>query len=434
MLTPKGIHGHEDPHFWAAAGCLPLGVVAAAGVLREIKQEQNPRGREHAANEHAEADVVEEQSVATLEMRAAAAAAGSSAPSAPPPAPSSGDNGKPVAARVYFGMQQQYGNRAVQRILDPTVQRAPDGDAPADEAVSTIPPVEAANEQTNMACDDPARPSAPSPFNLQMAGPDIGTGRNKLQVMFDLTVRPRVARGPRQGGPAAADNIAGSFAIGKTATTKGGVTVSQGFGYAEPKFTAPNPQWQVLGKMVWIRADIDVEVHWDVRDNGKTNISSATDAAITKDEWPKVADDLDPAKGNGSNNPKRETYWNQSFTEKHEQFHATDYVSMATSAIATARAWLNANTIGLPSDGDRDSLHSFVEGKVKELVQGAVDQLATEVHKRFNAGGEDRAYAAGASDYKTLSDAIRERAKTEGWDPPGADTSAEGDAAAAPAT
>lgn len=100
-------------------------------MLRDVKQEKNPNAREHAANEHTEADKAEDTSLATLAMRAAVGSGATVPPPTPPANGASGDSGTPLGSTVYLGLQQRFGNKAVQRILvESAIQRAPDPPQP----------------------------------------------------------------------------------------------------------------------------------------------------------------------------------------------------------------------------------------------------------------------------------------------------------------
>jgi hypothetical protein len=130
--------------------------------------------------------------------------------------------------------------------------------------------------------------------------------------------------------------------------------------------------------------------------DNETDISSATDADITKTNYPKVADDLTPNVGSSGGRPPRSKFWAKDLTEIHEKFHAEDVKGQGPAAATAAVAWLNAQTAGT------------VIG-----VAAVTSQLPARVVQTLIAGmgepAEVRAYGGGAAAYTARAADIRKR-------------------------
>jgi hypothetical protein len=72
---------------------------------------------------------------------------------------------------------------------------------------------------------------------------------------------------------------------------------------------------------VLLDIEIGVETPWNVQSRGRTDIPSAESPLITRSTFAAIGNDLRPQ---GVGRPRRERYWVQHISERHERFHGTD--------------------------------------------------------------------------------------------------------------
>jgi len=204
------------------------------------------------------------------------------------------------------------------------------------------------------------------------------------------------------------DPVVSGVAIGSF-TQPGGRAVSPfGAEFYEPAFTGITHAF--AGGKCTITASLDAVCPWGTNAGGRTDVPSATDAVVTKANWPTIKADLQP----GATSPfksRRTTFYSQSLVEQHEKFHGTDDNGWTTSSgLGIVKAQLEAGTVA-PASAAAD---------VSTLVNGARIKLISENLKWYKGGGaahdsyagEIRAYADGKSSYQTLADAVETHGKT----------------------
>jgi hypothetical protein len=150
-----------------------------------------------------------------------------------------------------------------------------------------------------------------------------------------------------------------------------------------------------------------VKVWWDVQSRGRVNLETAEDGTIGPGNYMQAYYDL------SGDTPKREFFWSQRLTEIHEQFHVKEYIDNSRKETAAAVAEVSKKQIKVPMVlGKDEAIQTQVEPMTKDLAKN----VGSKVLDTFNAGGEDRAYGAGATAYKTLADAIKAKGEKLGWD------------------
>ena len=177
---------------------------------------------------------------------------------------------------------------------------------------------------------------------------------------------------------------------------------------------------------VGIDARVKLENRWEVQSAGNKPITSADDPAIGPSNWDKVANDLDPALGEGyPGSPPRTEYWVEAFTVAHEQFHERENVDWMAKEVVSddvkrlvdkrfvevSNLWRFERWLGLdPGEEEnvRKKLNGFLDDIGKHLSKGL--EKATTGYQ-----AESRAYRAGRGDYEKLVAAIRARGQKNGW-------------------
>lgn len=139
-------------------------------------------------------------------------------------------------------------------------------------------------------------------------------------------------------------------------------------------------------------------ITYNVASGGQDDIPSATAAPITHANFAAVADDLTPDMSDLGGRPPRDHFWAEDLTLRHENFHATERRSFATTGTQVAQAWLASQTATSIVDVVR--LIAQVPGRVVASSQAAAGDVPTK---------EARAYGDGAALYRGRADAIRAR-------------------------
>jgi hypothetical protein len=202
------------------------------------------------------------------------------------------------------------------------------------------------------------------------------------------------------------------------------------FGANNPSFTIDGTAEVAEGRdqvdvFVWLQLDN----LWNVRSNGRTDITGPSDPKLTKDNWQQAADDLDPAKQDGdkyAGSVRRTSFWSSEITTQHELFHEKEILaafprivgSKETQALADGRyvdvssLWSFLRMVGFDM-GKLDDNSKKVFAQIKK------DIVARVQHELWQAvsdeSAERRAYASGRQAYTELAAGIREHARQQGW-------------------
>ncbi len=203
-----------------------------------------------------------------------------------------------------------------------------------------------------------------------------------------------------------------SMLASASSTTQGGVTLKPTvFGSEFATYSVDYINWSsTTPGTVNVSARVFLDCKWDVQDRGRTNIPSASDAAVTKESWPKVVTSLTP---NAKGNPPRADFWARDLTEKHEKFHATDDIGRATLYLPTGKAWLDTQTVSTPTG--TSGKDAKVDGEVRALMSTLKGKVEADGWAYYGTGGEDRAYADGKSSYESRVTDVKARAVKEKW-------------------
>jgi hypothetical protein len=173
----------------------------------------------------------------------------------------------------------------------------------------------------------------------------------------------------------------------------------------------PEPLSQLPGQLTKydIFMTIEIGYHWDINGRGRKNISSAYDSFVTAETWSKIVDDLMP-KGTPPVPPSEE-YWCQELVEQHEQFHVNDLTESFARHIEEHKRWLLRQEI---------SNEATVRTRCTEMVLRFKERVESELGRPgvLSSPCETRAYNAMEPEYYVLAEAVKDRAKKEGWSRP----------------
>jgi hypothetical protein len=163
-------------------------------------------------------------------------------------------------------------------------------------------------------------------------------------------------------------------------------------------------------------------------ENFRTNVNAAGDAAVTRDSFPKIIQDLRPtAEGDDTHHcggaafaehithySHRRRFWKHQLTVEHEAFHRTDWNSMYRTELIQAQSQVGQFALPAASAATPEAAVS----QAAQTLRGYFTDAYNRTCQQYTPQQETRAYTAGAPDYQTLVDAIQARATSEGWDKP----------------
>lgn len=196
---------------------------------------------------------------------------------------------------------------------------------------------------------------------------------------------------PRRPGGFKADFVSSGLTVGSKITQ--GSTFKEGdtFGEENAAYRIESPKVKVEGGKAVISGQVFLDIDWQVRSLGNTNISGPADPAVTAATWSEIMSDLTP---DATGRPKRDKYWAKDLTERHEKFHASDDIDRATTYLPTANAWLNGQTV---TDVNNKGV---TNREVFALLDQVRQMVKSDGWDHYNHGGEDRAYADGKASYE----------------------------------
>jgi HEAT repeats len=169
---------------------------------------------------------------------------------------------------------------------------------------------------------------------------DSSPGR--LGVRARLSVESSADHSQPTNGLRRLDAVKGPLSFGSS-VTQGGVTVDvKAFGSEAANYSVDSITYKVGKSAVDVTGRIVLDCNWDTDARGRSDVPSASAAAVTSTTWKDVAGDLEP---NAGGVPKRKKYWAPDLTSKHEKYHASDDIGRATLYRPTAEVWPNTQTV-----------------------------------------------------------------------------------------
>jgi hypothetical protein len=312
-----------------------------------------------------------------------------------------------------YGMAKLDGTGAPETTTPETEGGAPGGGGPATEEGAagapgtaetiTIGTVETDHdpraEAGGCGCDSPATCSHA----------DAGGGGG-LRLALNLGIGAASDSAPSSGGFGKADlrlgngNIAPSHVATMSASADAGTFGTE---FYQPRFEAITIDVTPDNRCL-VNARLVVRTPYGVSNNGRRDVSSASSDLVNATTFQQIAGDLRP---DGSGRARRDQYFSQSLTERHERFHATDDYGW------TERVGLPLIIDYLSGSGRTVPDGTHTRSAVERLMENALDELKIACHQYYVGGGsnhdtfagENRAYAEGKDAYQELADAVERR-------------------------
>jgi hypothetical protein len=159
-----------------------------------------------------------------------------------------------------------------------------------------------------------------------------------------------------------------------------------------------------------ITAKLDVSSPWGTRDEGRTDVPSATDSVVTAKSWPKIKSDLTPIDDPPFSSP-RDKYYSKELVEKHELFHGTDEFGWTErSGLGIVKESLEAETVTVKgADKEVPVLLSAAKGKLDDAREKYYKGHGKD-HDTYS--GELRAYSKFVGAYRKLAADVEKHGKS----------------------
>lgn len=215
-------------------------------------------------------------------------------------------------------------------------------------------------------------------------------------------------------GSGANDKVASGVGIGKH-TQPGGKTVEEKadevvFGSTSYESSFSGRSHKFSHGVCTITAKLDVSSPWGTRDEGRTDVPSATDGVVTAKTWPKIKSDLTPIDDPPFSSP-RDKYYSKDLVEKHELFHGTDEFGWTErSGLEVVKESLEAETVTVKGAAT----------EVPALLSAAKGKLDAAREKYYKGHGKDhdtysgelRAYSKFVGAYRKLAADVEKQGKS----------------------
>jgi hypothetical protein len=162
------------------------------------------------------------------------------------------------------------------------------------------------------------------------------------------------------------------------------------------------------GDHVQLDIELGVETPWNVQSRGRTDVPSADSPLVTRQSFASIGNDLRPQ---GIGRPRRDRYWVQHLSERHERFHGTDdYGWTQANAGSVAATALAGQTVS--ASPSREEVRPLVHSVLQAVARGNDRYYGGEQRGDGDVPGEQRAYGDGRAAYQELYGQIVARART----------------------
>jgi hypothetical protein len=147
-------------------------------------------------------------------------------------------------------------------------------------------------------------------------------------------------------------------------------------------------------KVFTVTGTVDCPIGWEIHGLGRKDVLDEKSANIKRSTWPRAATDLTPDMSDDNGRPPRTQFWAPDLTERHEKFHAAEFVTYGRAAFDLAAEWLKKQT----ANTDADAL---------TVAKRVPNEMVATIRTTYVPMAESRAYGDGAPSYQGRADAIK---------------------------
>lgn len=247
-----------------------------------------------------------------------------------------------------------------------------------------------------------------------------GTGARALTVSLDLGLEDRESRTSQAEAQAIEDKIASSFTL--TGSTRSGKDVTP-FGAMGPRIEFNDLRYKAKAKKngegtATVKGTVLFDCHWGTNSGGRKDIASANSPEVTKDTYQQIVSDLTPRAVEKSWVARRQQYYADHLTARHEKFHAADARSWAKDQGKTfLKNYLGKQTVVIADDERTDA--GQLKAKMQPIADDAYNAYRSAFWTYMTGVGltyysypcEEKAFGDGKEPYQKLADAVEKRGK-----------------------
>ncbi len=298
-------------------------------------------------------------------------------------------------------------------IHSPAKRDDPESEAPAPaapEAAAKTPETQSGNSGSDpdVITPDEGRTTAPE---------EEGDRADKgLPVVANIHINPN-PDAPATTGGNKTDAAVAALTQGALTQPDGGTLGATEFGKEAFKPTFTGVSHAFAGGNCTITATFNPVCPWTTQSRGRTDVPSATDAVVTKDNWPDIKSDLAPRSTTPFKSP-RTAFYSQKLVERHEKFHGTEDEKWVTSSgLGIVKTKIESGTISDSPVATAAVAALLESARVLSISENLKWYKGTGTsHDSFK--GEIDAYADGKAEYQKLADDVEVQGKKLAAPPP----------------
>ncbi len=164
------------------------------------------------------------------------------------------------------------------------------------------------------------------------------------------------------------------------------------------KMVGPAVAADPVKKVFTVSGTVDCPIGWEIHGLGRKDVLDEKSPNIKRAGWPTAVSDLTPDMSDDNGRPPRTKFWAPDLTERHEKFHAGEFVTYGRAAFDLAAEWLKKQT----ANSDADAL---------AVANRVPNQMVATIRTTYVPMAESRAYGDGAPSYKSRAEAIDKAGK-----------------------
>ena len=299
-------------------------------------------------------------------------------------------------------------------IHSPAKRDDPESEAPAQtapEATTKTPEARSGNSGSDpdVITPDEGRTTAPE---------EEGDRADKdLPVVANIRINPLPVAATFQSGNTKTDAAVAALTQGALTQPDGGTLGATEFGKEAFKPTFTSVSHAFAGGKCTITATFNPVCPWTTQSRGRTDVPSATDAVVTKDNWPDIKSDIAPKSTSPFKSP-RTAFYSQKLVERHEKFHGTEDEKWVTSSgLGIVKTKIESGTVSDSAAATTEVAALLETARLLSISENLKWYKGTGTsHDSFK--GEIDAYADGKAEYQKLADDVEVQGKKLATPPP----------------
>ncbi len=239
----------------------------------------------------------------------------------------------------------------------------------------------------------------------------------RLPVVANISVNHSPVTPASHGDNSKTDAAVAALTQGALSQPDGGTLGATEFGKEAFKPTFTSVSHAFAGGNCTITATFNPVCPWTTQSRGRTDVPSATDAVVTKDNWPDIKSDLAPKATTPFKSP-RTAFYSQKLVERHEKFHGTEDEKWVTSSgLGIVKTKIESGTVA-DSPAATTEVAALLETARRLSISENLKWYKGTGTSHDSFKGEIDAYADGKPEYQKLADDVEVQGKKLATPPP----------------